>query len=85
MILVDTNVLSGLTRPLPEPRVVKCLEENEPLLALPAIALAELRYGVARLPQGRRRSSRMAFRNAVRDRFLDGYPINEEDSAMIDL
>ena len=70
MILVDTNVLSELTRPRPEPRVVKWLEENEPLLALPTVTLAELRYGIARLPQGRRRASLLAFWNAVRDRFL---------------
>ncbi len=34
MILVDTNVLSELTRPMPEPRVVAWLEVNEPALAL---------------------------------------------------
>ena len=43
MILVDTNVLSELTRARPAPQVVAWLEENEPLLALPAITLAELR------------------------------------------
>ena len=53
MILVDTNVLSELTRPTPEPRVIAWLEVNEPALALPTIALAELRYGIARLPAGR--------------------------------
>ena len=52
MILVDTNVLSELTRPTPEPRVIAWLEVNEPALALPTIALAELRYGIARLPDG---------------------------------
>ena len=56
MILVDTNVLSELTRPTPEPRVIAWLEVNEPALALPTIALAELRYGIARLPDGRRPS-----------------------------
>ena len=70
MILLDTNVLSELTRPRPAPQVVAWLEENEPLLALPAIALAELRYGIARLPAGRRQSSLLQFWNMVRDRFL---------------
>lgn len=70
MILLDTNVLSELTRPRPAPQVVAWLEENEPLLALPTIALAELRYGIARLPAGRRQSSLLQFWNMTRDRFL---------------
>lgn len=70
MILLDTNVLSELTRSLPEPKVVMWLEANEPLLALPSIALAELRYGIARLPIGRRRTSLMDFYSKTRDRFV---------------
>ena len=69
MILLDTNVLSELTRPLPEPKVVRWLEENEPLLALPSIALAELRYGIARLPTGNRRRSLLEFWTKTRGRF----------------
>lgn len=65
MILVDTNVLSELTRLTPEPRVVAWLEVNQPALALPTIALAELRYGIARLPDGRRRSSLLRFWHAT--------------------
>ena len=65
MILVDTNVLSELTRPVPEPRVIAWLEVNEPALALPAVALAELRYGIARLPDGRRRSGLLHFWRAT--------------------
>ena len=70
MILLDTNVLSDMTRPLPEPKVVQWLETNEPLLALPTISLAELRYGIARLPMGRRRTSLMSFWLKTRDRFV---------------
>ena len=70
MILLDTNVLSELTRPRPEPRVVQWLEDNEPSLALPSIALAELRYGIARLPTGRRQTSLLEFWTATCDRFL---------------
>lgn len=69
MILVDTNVLSELTRPKPETRVVTWLEVNEPALALPAIALAELRYGIVRLPDGRRRSSLLRFWETTCDQF----------------
>ena len=70
MILLDTSVLSELTRARPAPQVVAWLEENEPRLALPAIALAELRYGIARLAEGRRKSSLTRFRNMTRSRFV---------------
>lgn len=70
MILLDTNVLSELTRTLPEPKVVGWLEDNDPLLALPSIALAELRYGIARLPTGRRRTSLLDFWDKTRERFV---------------
>ena len=70
MILLDTNVLSEMTRPSPEPRVVTWLEENDQLLALPSVALAELRYGIARLPPGRRQSSLLQFWSATRERFV---------------
>ncbi len=69
MILLDTNVLSELTRPRPAPQVVRWLERNEPRLALPTITLAELRYGIARLPAGRRRASLLRFWRMTRDRF----------------
>lgn len=69
MILLDTNVLSELTRPYPSARVAAWLENNEPMLALPTITLAELRYGVARLPDGKRKSSLLRFWEATRDRF----------------
>ena len=69
MILVDTNVVSELTRPAPKTRVVTWLEDNEPALAIPTVALAELRYGIARLPAGRRRSSLLRFWETTCDQF----------------
>ena len=70
MILLDTSVLSELTRARPAPQVVAWLEENEPRLALPAITLAELRYGIARLDEGCRKSSLTRFWNMTRERFV---------------
>ncbi len=69
MILVDTNVLSELTKPTREARVVRWLEVNEPTLAVPTITLAELRYGIARLPRGRRRSSLLRFWQTTCEQF----------------
>jgi len=56
MILVDTNVISEPLRKSPEPRVTEWIDA-QPLetLCLSAITVAELRFGVASLPAGRRR------------------------------
>ena len=57
MILLDTNVISEPLRKAPEARVVQWIDE-QPLetLYLSAITVAELRYGVASLPTGKRRN-----------------------------
>jgi toxin FitB len=56
MIILDTNVASELMRPSPAPAVaswVRARPANE--LCTTSITLAEIRYGIARLPAGRRR------------------------------
>ena len=52
--LLDTNVISELTKPSPEAQVLAFLTE-EPDLWIPAITLYELRFGVQDLLLGRRR------------------------------
>lgn len=56
MILVDTNVISEPLRKSPEVRVIEWIDA-QPLetLCLSAITVAELRFGVASLPAGKRR------------------------------
>jgi predicted nucleic acid-binding protein len=56
MILVDTNVISEPLRKVPDARVIDWID-GQPLetLYLSAITVAELRYGVASLPAGKRR------------------------------
>lgn len=55
MILLDTNVVSELMKQVADPAVERWFLLNEEETALPAIALAELSYGIARLPEGARR------------------------------
>jgi predicted nucleic acid-binding protein len=69
VIVIDTNVLSELMRPQPEPRVVAWLRRNTTLLAIPAVAIGELRYGVARLSDGRRKVSSKEALDALVVRF----------------
>ncbi len=57
MILLDTNVVSELMSPQPEPGVEAWLaEQSAANVFLSVITEAELRYGVAILPEGRRRN-----------------------------
>jgi predicted nucleic acid-binding protein len=53
--LVDANVLSELTKPTPDPRVVAWLREHEPDIAVDPVILGELRFGIIILPKGRKR------------------------------
>ncbi len=56
MIVLDTNVVSEPLRPAANPAVLAWLDEqNIETLFLTTISLAELRYGVAALPDGRRK------------------------------
>jgi predicted nucleic acid-binding protein len=54
--LLDTNVVSELTRPKPDDKVVRWVEEtDESILFLSVLTLGEIRKGVARLRAGHRR------------------------------
>jgi predicted nucleic acid-binding protein len=57
VIVLDTNVISELTRRAPEPRVISWLDSLPVAeIATTAITAAELLYGVARLPSGHRKT-----------------------------
>ncbi len=53
--LVDANVLSEPTRPEPSARVVGWLRAHERDLVVDPIILGEVRFGIQRLPAGKRR------------------------------
>ena len=75
MILLDTNVISELVRPAPDPAVVGFLREQVPdSIYTAAVCVAEIQCGLVRMPVGRRRddlTARMtalleiAFRNEI--------------------
>ncbi len=57
MIILDTNVLSELVKPVPEQRVIDWLDSLVPdEVVTTAVTAAELWYGVRRLPDGKRKS-----------------------------
>ena len=58
MIILDTNVVSELMRPAPEPDVEAWVANQEAAdLFLTAVTEAELRYGLAIMPAGQRRDA----------------------------
>ena len=58
MILLDTNVISELMRPQPEPRVLAWADGLDPEeVAITAMNEAEILHGLARLPDGRRKQA----------------------------
>ena len=66
MIVIDTNVVSELMRPTPEPAVMMWFSEQDAAqLYLTAVSEAELCAGAAILPAGRRRERLTAEVDAV--------------------
>lgn len=54
--LLDTNVVSEWMKPYPNPGVITWLDEvDEDRTFLSVVTLTELRYGIERLPSGRRK------------------------------
>ncbi len=76
MILLDTNVISELVKPSPDPAVAAFLRRAVPeTVFAAAVCEAEIHYGLARLPAGRRRNDLIDrvtafFTQAFRDRTL---------------
>ena len=53
--LVDANVVSEATKPLPNAAVVDWLRRHESRLAVNGVVLGEIRFGILLLPAGKRR------------------------------
>ena len=71
--LLDTNVISEVTKQRPAPQVIAFLEEHQDLW-LPTIVLHELKFGLLLLPTGQRqdrlRTALSGFIDAYADRIL---------------
>ena len=68
MIMLDTSVISEALRPNPESRVLDWVNTQAiETLYLSAITMAELRFGAALLPSGRRKAK---LRNSLENKLL---------------
>jgi hypothetical protein len=70
MILLDTNVISELSKPQPNANVLRWLDVNEREGTwTSAITVAELRTGLAGLPDGQRKAALVQLINELLQRF----------------
>ena len=61
MIILDTNIVSELMKPAPDVAVRSWLADlGETPLTTTAITVAEIQYGLSRLPEGRRKADLQA-------------------------
>lgn len=84
MIILDTNVLSELMRAQAAPSVIDWLDRQEPAsFAITAVTVAELLYGIARLPDGRRKAGlQEATLQMLDEEFADRVLPFDEDAAV---
>jgi predicted nucleic acid-binding protein len=79
--LLDTNVLSELRRPRPDPNVVRFVETSpSETLFISTVTLAEIRFGIALIAEPEYRDGLSQWlENSVRLRFFQGtLPITED-------
>lgn len=84
MILLDTNVVSEMMRPFPDPAVIRWLDTQvEADVWISAIVMAEIRLGIALLPDGKRkeRLSELTEKMFREDFFKKCLPFDDEASA----
>lgn len=83
MIVLDTNVLSELAKPAPDPSVIEWVDtQDSSELVITALTAAEVRAGVALLPEGRRRAEVEARMEPIITDTFGGYvlPFDVESS-----
>ncbi|WP_369959931.1 type II toxin-antitoxin system VapC family toxin [Pseudomonas benzenivorans] len=73
MILLDTNVLSELMRAKPDPQVLAWVDA-QPVseLVICSITVAEILYGIARMPDGKRKQGLLDLASAMFDEDFAG-------------
>ncbi|MBK5914808.1 PIN domain-containing protein [Rhodocyclus purpureus] len=82
MIILDTNVVSEVLRPVPDARVLAWLA-SKPRSALftTTVTRGEIFYGVRLLPAGRRRDALLKAVQAIFDQDFDGQVLSFDSNA----
>jgi len=69
--LLDTCVLSELTRKAPHEGVLQWLARNAGAAAMTVVSLGEIQYGIERLPQGRQRNALQLWFDGLSTQFAE--------------
>jgi toxin FitB len=69
VILADTNVVSVLCKEEPDQRVLNWLSAHRSDILISAITIAEMAYGIARLPVGKQRAALRLRLDEIKDDF----------------
>lgn len=84
MIILDTNVLSELMHPSPSVKVVKWLDQQlSSDLYITAITVAEILYGIARLPSGKKQSLLLSAATEMFDQEFSGRILSFDAAASV--
>lgn len=84
MIVLDTNVLSELMRPEPDARVVDWLDRQDAFsVTISSITVAEILYGIERLPNGRRKRDFAAMAAAMFEEDFAGRILSFDSGAAL--
>jgi toxin FitB len=79
--VVETNVVSEITKPAPHPRCVAWLLAHAHDCCITTVTLAELRYGLERLPDGRKKRDLTRRYDFLRQEFGDWVLDFDENAA----
>jgi toxin FitB len=83
MILLDTNVVSEAIKPMPDHNVRAWLDNQAgETLHLSTITIAEMRYGISALPEGRRKAMLLEALDGVVMLFVDRILPFDTDAAL---
>ncbi|MDQ0395822.1 type II toxin-antitoxin system VapC family toxin [Labrys monachus] len=83
MIFIDTNVLAETMRPRPAPAVIHWLIANDHLVAVPAIVIAEIAYGIEKIRHDERSPRLQSSLDEWRRRFAGRIYGFDEEAALI--
>lgn len=82
MIVLDTNVLSEILRPMPDPRAVSWLAaQPRSALFTTTVTRAELFYGLHLLPEGQRKAGLLEAVQAIFDTDMAGQVLGFDSDA----
>lgn len=84
MIILDTNIVSEVMRARPDPAILAWLDaQDTSQLSLTSISVAEILYGIARIPEGRRKDQLFKMAESMFDEDFSGRLLAFDEHAAV--